>query len=86
MVLDEPAEDAAAGGAVAIYGKPDGRRLFDRVKTARQLSAWSSLEEGRSALGVPWMTDRARKSAKAIPPAYTQFIGEQFLAQRKVPV
>lgn len=38
----------------------------------------------RAEWGVPWMNrDGIRE---AIPPAYTQWIGEQFLAQRKEPV
>lgn len=68
--------------AVAVYGKPDGRRLRDRQDGSR-LSAWSSIEEGREALGVPWMTDEL-EIREAIPPAYTKFIGEAFLAQVSV--
>lgn len=65
-------------GSMAIYGKPDGRRL-----TAKRdgLHAWTSLEEGRAALGVPWMQTEL-EVREAIPPAYTQFIGEQFISQR----
>jgi hypothetical protein len=65
--------------AMAIYGKADGRRLWDRVD-GTQLRAWSSIEAGAEAMGVPWMTEEL-EIREAIPPAYTKFIGEQFLAQ-----
>lgn len=65
--------------AVAVYGKPDGRRLWTR-EDGSELRAWGSIDEGRKALGVPWMTDEL-EIREAIPPAYTRFLGEQFLAQ-----
>lgn len=65
--------------AVAVYGKANGRRLWTR-EDGSELRAWSSIEEGREALGVPWMTEEL-EIREAIPPAYTKFIGEQFLAQ-----
>lgn len=68
--------------AMAVYGKPDGRWLWKR-NDGSMLRAWSSLEEGREALGVPWMTNEL-EIREAIPPAYTQFIGEQFLATVEV--
>jgi DNA (cytosine-5)-methyltransferase 1 len=63
--------------SVAVYGKPDGRKLWTR-EDGSELRAWSSLEEGREALGVPWMQTEL-EVREAIPPAYTKFIGEQFL-------
>lgn len=65
--------------AVAVYGRADGRHLWSR-KDGSELRAWSSIEEGREALGVPWM-ETELEIREAIPPAYTRFIGEQFLAQ-----
>ena len=65
--------------ALAVYGKPDGRRLTNR-KDGTDLHAWTSLEQGREALGVPWMTDEL-EIREAIPPAYTEYLGTQFLAQ-----
>jgi DNA (cytosine-5)-methyltransferase 1 len=65
--------------AVAVYGKPDGRRLWTRAD-GTELRAWGSVGEGRDALGVPWMTEEL-EIREAIPPAYCRFIGEQFLAQ-----
>ena len=68
-----------AGPGVAVYGKPDGRRLYDR-KDGTQLQAWASVKEGQMALGIVW-TDDWHSIKEAIPPAYTKYIGEQFLAQ-----
>lgn len=68
--------------AVAVYGKPDGRFLWRR-QDGSELRAWSSIEEGQEALGVWWMTDEL-EIREAIPPAYTRFLGEQFLAQHEV--
>lgn len=61
---------------VAVYGKNDGRRLWTRTDGTELRCA--SLEEGSDAMGIDWMTwDELRE---AIPPAYTQHIGEQLLA------
>jgi DNA (cytosine-5)-methyltransferase 1 len=63
---------------VGVYGKaPDGRRLFTRSDGTEQRAA-SSIEEAQAAMGADWMTDW-RDLAEAIPPAYTEFIGEQLL-------
>lgn len=63
--------------AVAVYGRPDGRRLFTRAD-GTELRAWKSIEAGQEALGVPWITDPVQV-AEAIPPAYTEFVGEQIV-------
>lgn len=57
-----------------VYGHPHGQR-----------GAWpgmlpSTLESWREAMGMPWAS--ASGLAEAIPPDYTQAIGEQLLAQR----
>jgi DNA (cytosine-5)-methyltransferase 1 len=65
--------------AVAVYGKADGRRLWTR-SDGSELRAWTSIEEGREALGVPWMQTEL-EIREAIPPAFTRYMGEQFLAQ-----
>lgn len=63
---------------VAVYGRADGRRLWTR-EDGSELKAWSSLEEGREALEVPWMQTEL-EIREAIPPAYTRYLGEQFLS------
>ena len=76
-----PAPTAKVSGddVIAVYGPPDGRWVNRRVDGSKQF-AWSTIKEGQDALDVPWMTDEL-EVREAIPPAYTKFIGEQFLAQ-----
>ncbi|MCP5058978.1 MAG: DNA cytosine methyltransferase [bacterium] len=62
---------------IAVYGKPDGRRLWTRADGTK-LHAWSSVKEGQEALGIDW-TDDWHQIREAIPPAYTEYIGTQFL-------
>lgn len=51
------------GPYVAAYGKGGGK---------------ASIEEMQEAMGIDW-TDSHGELTEAIPPAYTQYIGEQFL-------
>jgi DNA (cytosine-5)-methyltransferase 1 len=61
---------------VGVYGAMDGRRLMTRKDGSVQRAA-RSLEEGRAAMGVDWMSwDDLRE---AIPPAYTEHIGRQLI-------
>jgi DNA (cytosine-5)-methyltransferase 1 len=39
-----------------------------------------TIKNAREAMGIDWMTKK--EINEAIPPAYTKFIGEQFLYQR----
>lgn len=64
---------------VAVYGKPDGRRLWTR-SDGTEHRAWASIAEGQAALETPWITD-AVQLAEAIPPAYTRYLGIQFINQ-----
>ena len=71
---------------IGVYGKPDGREVWryrnnGNMKGKSVIRAWKSLEEGSEAMGIDWMTDEL-EVREAIPPAYTKFIGEQFLAQQ----
>ena len=59
---------------VGIYGKPDGRRLWGSGRS--QLTAWSSIEQGQRILEIDW-TDDWHQLREAIPPAYTEWIGNQ---------
>lgn len=61
---------------VGVYGQHhDGRRLWTRKDGSVQRAA-ASLAEGQRAMGIDWM--EWRELAESIPPAYTQWIGEQF--------
>jgi DNA (cytosine-5)-methyltransferase 1 len=63
---------------VGVYGKAaDGRRLFTRADGTEQRAA-ASLEEAQTAMGCGWMTD-FRDIAEAVPPAYTEYLGDQLL-------
>ena len=60
-----------------VYGHPHGKggawRNGKRSMLPSDLPTWSA------AMGIEWM--KASELSQAIPPAYTKFIGEQFLAQ-----
>jgi DNA (cytosine-5)-methyltransferase 1 len=67
---------------IGIYGdhpeelthrRPDGTRRGRKART---------LTEARQAVGIDWMTWPELK--EAIPPAYTQFVGQQLLAYLEV--
>lgn len=59
---------------IGLYGKGcrDSRRKMDRGV------ADFSVEQGREAMGIDWMT--IMELSQAIPPAYSKYIAEQFLA------
>lgn len=54
------------------YRRPDGTRRGLKART---------IDEARAVMGIPWMG--WSEITEAIPPAYTQFIGEAFLATTK---
>lgn len=53
------------GPYVAVYGKGGGK---------------ATVAEAQKAMGIGWMTDILALN-EAIPPAYTEYIGSQLLAQ-----
>lgn len=61
---------------IAVYGKLDGRRIWTR-SDGSEAHAARTIEEARAAMGIDWMT--WEEIREAIPPAYTQFIGEQLI-------
>lgn len=75
-----PGQTAYPEGNIGVYGeRPDGRRLTPYRPDGSYQRAAKSLEEAQEAMGTPWMTEW-RDVAESIPPAYTQYIGEQLLA------
>lgn len=62
-----------AADPVGVYGHAGGRSTRDGEKGRGSTEAW------REAMGIDWMT--GKELAEAIPPAYTEFIGEQLMAQ-----
>lgn len=70
MIMISPCDHTRP--VTGVYGNPHG-----------QQGAWpgmlpSDLPTWRQAMGIDWMT--AAEISEAIPPAYTQFIGEQLLS------
>jgi DNA (cytosine-5)-methyltransferase 1 len=55
-----------------VYGNPHGRNGANPGMLPSDLATWSR------AMGIDWMT--TAELADAIPPAYTEFIGQQLLA------
>lgn len=64
---------------IGVYGKAHDGRLLWRRKDGSEQRAAASLEEAQAAMGMPWASWRG--CAEAIPPAYTEFIGAELLAQ-----
>jgi DNA (cytosine-5)-methyltransferase 1 len=64
-----------SGPIVTVAGHTGGSSVRDGL-------THGSLADWRKAMGIDWMT--ARELAQAIPPAYTQLIGEQLLAHLAV--
>ena len=46
--------------------------------TAKRPAGKNKIAEGRAAMGIDWMT--RGELSESIPPAYSEFIGRQFLA------
>lgn len=72
---------AAQGRPIGVYGdhaqddehyrRPDGTRRGNKAK---------SLQDAQQAMGIDWMTDWDDLT-DAIPPVYTEFLGEQLIEQ-----
>lgn len=74
-----PGPVSAPADSVGVFGKsPDGRRLWTRRDGTIQ-RAPKGLADAQDAMGMPWADWRG--CAEAIPPAYTEFIGRQLIAQ-----
>lgn len=62
---------------VGVYGaRPDGRRLWTRADGTEQRAA-ASVAQAAEVMGMPWASWHGL--TQAIPPAYTQFLGEQLV-------
>lgn len=77
VVLLTPPKHRPPAGGIGVYGRAhDGRRLFNR-KSNGTYRAPTSLAEAQEAMGMPWADWHGVK--EAIPPAYTEHIGDQLL-------
>ena len=66
----------ASRDAVGIYGNGMGRLLWTR-KDGSELRAPKTVEIAGEAMGIDWLPFRSLK--ESIPPAYTKFIGDEFM-------
>jgi len=71
LLMNSGCNHAQQGRPIGVYHRP-GDDIPDGGRTARDLA------EGQRAMGIDWMNWEDLK--EAIPPAYTEFIGEQLLA------
>lgn len=69
-----------AGFKNVLGEKPDGRWLRRDQNGERRNFVVSSIEEAQALMGINWMPEW-RELCEAIPPAYTEFIGQQLLTQ-----
>lgn len=70
-----------ADPVIGVYGRHhDGRRLWTR-RDGTELRAAKTLMEGRLAMGIGWMGWGGL--TEAIPPAYTEYIGQQLMQTLK---
>lgn len=70
-----PCDHRAQGQPVGVYGDHFDTREFLRPDGTRRGGKARSLEDGRDAMGIDWMTWEDLK--ESIPPAYTQHLGTQ---------
>jgi DNA (cytosine-5)-methyltransferase 1 len=78
LMMLSPGCGCDSGQPVGVYGHSDkiGHLRPDGTRRGRKAA---TLAEARAAMGIDWMT--WRELAQAIPPPYTQFVGEQLLEQ-----
>lgn len=62
---------------VGVYGHPRGRGLDGDLPWG-----WGTFEDWQRAMQINWMT--AAELAKAIPPAYTEHIGQMLLDEMRI--
>lgn len=76
LLLTPSCQHKHQGRPVGVYGQFGSMPLGAHPKGGFFIRA-RSLDEGRSAMGIDWM--EWSELTQAIPPAYTQFIGEQLI-------
>ena len=75
LMLTNP-KPPASRDAVGVYGNGMGRLLWTRTD-GTELRAPASIEQAHDAMGIDWLPWGPLK--EAIPPAYTEYIGREFL-------
>jgi DNA (cytosine-5)-methyltransferase 1 len=80
LVTQPPCAHRSQGRPVGVYGDhPQNDHEYRRPDGTRRGAKAVSIVDAQNALGIDWMTTWDDLT-DAIPPAYTQFIGEQLLA------
>lgn len=69
----------AQGTPVGVYGDHPDTREYLRPDGSRRGAKATSLEQAQRAMGIDWM--EWKDLTQAIPPAYTEWIGEQLIEQ-----
>lgn len=76
LLLAPPGPRRVAGYTIGVYGsRPDGRRVSYRHHRPSRVA--NSLAEARVAMGIDWMG--WDEITQAVPPAYTDYIGQQLI-------
>jgi DNA (cytosine-5)-methyltransferase 1 len=77
VLLLAPPKASPPKDAAAVYGYQPRPRLLWTRKDGTELKS-ATLDEAREAMGMPWASWNGCR--EAIPPAYTEWIGRQLLA------
>ena len=75
---------AEQGRPVGVYGQHPDRKQHLRPDGTQRGTKATSLGHGRRAMGIDWMT--WPELAEAIPPAYTEHIGQQLMEHLRMAV
>lgn len=74
---------------IGVYGtRPDGRTVYryrnnGNMKGKSLIRAAKSVEEAQQAMGIDWMPEW-NEIKESIPPAYTEYIGKEFIKAKSV--
>ena len=80
LIMPPVCDHASQGEPVGVYGRGGGTSVTRPNGTSRGVKAKPS--EFADLMGMPWATPK--EIVQAIPPAYTEFIGTQLMANLKV--
>ena len=75
-VMSTPCNHSDQGRTIGVYGHSDGPNA---TRGSRHGDKARTIDEARDAMGMPWADWHGCK--EAIPPAYTEHIGQQLIGQ-----
>ncbi len=76
LIMTSPCDHDAQGPVVGVYGH--GQAKSGRLHRRERGEPTATVADWRDAMGIDWMT--RDELAQAIPPAYTEYIGQQLMA------